>query len=560
MFSKNASCLRFLPALLLAALLCLVGPASAQQVQTVAVVPFAINAEKDMGFLQKGITDMLRSRLAAGSRVTVKGPEEMGDALAKAKKPLDREGAMELGKSVEADFVLFGSVTVFGDAVSLDAAAVAVESGQVTTFARTSETMADVIPGINAFAAQINQELLGRSAPAAAQPAIEPEMHSRAHPYTLIEQDLLAPSPPAAPSAPSVAAPAPGAMAPAAVSSVSPFVVARSQDSGFWSSPEIATGILGLCLMDMEGDGINETALLGENAVFVYRFVKGGFQQVDRVDLPRHFKALWVDAGDINGNGRNELFVSAINTGNQRLASIVYEWSGQRLVPVVEGAGYYFRVHRDARNKAQLFGQTKGVSDLFLSGVYPLEARGNDFVRSGASAVPGAQTAFGFAQGQVVELGSANSLYLDENGAITLYSSEGRRVWRSEKEFGGSTTYLDVPGTETRRYLPQRLIVKPWGTNGRDAVLVVRNTSTTGRMLERFRHYTKGSFVCLGWDGLGLSPLWETREISGYIADYAVGDFTNDGKLDLVAAVVKGGLISSSTTVIAYSLDQILNQ
>jgi hypothetical protein len=160
----------------------------------------------------------------------------------------------------------------------------------------------------------------------------------------------------------------------------------------------------------------------------------------------------------------------------------------------------------------------------------------------------------------LVELGSANTVDLDENGAITLYSSEGRRIWLSEKDFGGSQAYMDVPGTENRRYLSQRLIVKPWGTKGRDAVLVVRNTSPTGLVLERFRHYTKGSFVCLGWDGLGLSPLWETREVSGYIADYAVGDFTNDGKLDLVAAVVKQGLMSASTTVISYSLEQILNQ
>jgi hypothetical protein len=40
------------------------------------------------------------------------------------------------------------------------------------------------------------------------------------------------------------------------------------------------------------------------------------------------------------------------------------------------------------------------------------------------------------------------------------------------------------------------------------------------------------------WDGLGLAQDWKTRKLTGCIRDFAIGDFNNDGKTELVAAVV----------------------
>jgi hypothetical protein len=65
--------------------------------------------------------------------------------------------------------------------------------------------------------------------------------------------------------------------------------------------------------------------------------------------------------------------------------------------------------------------------------------------------------------------------------------------------------------------------------------------------------------VALTWDGIGLVPSWKTRQISGFIQDFAVGDFDNDGQTELVAAVVlKEGKVmlsgGSKSTVIVYEL------
>jgi hypothetical protein len=99
---------------------------------------------------------------------------------------------------------------------------------------------------------------------------------------------------------------------------------------------------------------------------------------------------------------------------------------------------------------------------------------------------------------------------------------------------GGSLA--GVPEME-HYYIPQRLHVVDIEGDGKNEVVVVNNRATLGKSLDRVRSYKSGHIECLFWDALGLYPKWKTREVSGYISDYTVADFDNDGKLELVFAV-----------------------
>jgi hypothetical protein len=61
------------------------------------------------------------------------------------------------------------------------------------------------------------------------------------------------------------------------------------------------------------------------------------------------------------------------------------------------------------------------------------------------------------------------------------------------------------------------------------------------------------------WDGVGLAPRWKTRQFSGFIQDFNVGDFDNDGQDELVAALVtkegRVALVSEArSSIIGYEL------
>ena len=61
--------------------------------QRVALLPFKINAEKDLTFLQNGIFDMLSSRLSDPGKVQILSRAEIDTALAGAVGPQDEAAA-----------------------------------------------------------------------------------------------------------------------------------------------------------------------------------------------------------------------------------------------------------------------------------------------------------------------------------------------------------------------------------------------------------------------------------------------------------------------------------
>jgi hypothetical protein len=61
----------------------------------------------------------------------------------------------------------------------------------------------------------------------------------------------------------------------------------------------------------------------------------------------------------------------------------------------------------------------------------------------------------------------------------------------------------------------------------------------------------------LNWDGVGMQAVWETRELPGYIADFALIDPDGDGNRKLVVLVVQTGLFGMAkgrSTVVVLDL------
>ena len=115
----------------------------------------------------------------------------------------------------------------------------------------------------------------------------------------------------------------------------------------------------------------------------------------------------------------------------------------------------------------------------------------------------------------------------------------------------------EVGDIEVRLYFPARLVIRKNKT-GSNEVITVRNHDMAGGKLD-FRKFNQSHIESLSWNGLGLPPNWKTRRSTGYISDFAVGDFDNDGSIELVAAVIlKEGSIAFTkpkSTLIAYELE-----
>lgn len=97
-----------------------VGLVFAEVPKKVLILPFEIYSQQDLSYLKKAIPEMLTSRLFSPEKIMVIEPERVEEEL-KNYKTLDKKVALELAKNLSADYVIWGSVTVIGEVVSIDA-------------------------------------------------------------------------------------------------------------------------------------------------------------------------------------------------------------------------------------------------------------------------------------------------------------------------------------------------------------------------------------------------------------------------------------------------------
>jgi hypothetical protein len=130
-------------------------------------------------------------------------------------------------------------------------------------------------------------------------------------------------------------------------------------DAKLWRSRRFKFKIEGLGMGDVDGDGDNEVVFSSDREAAVYRFKDGRFVKVADIDIDAGRTCIGLDVGDINSNGRAEIFLTA-RAENFHPRSIVLEWDGSAFIPIYEGP-WYFRVAWDPQTeRPTLYGQRGG--------------------------------------------------------------------------------------------------------------------------------------------------------------------------------------------------------
>ncbi|MBC2737366.1 MAG: hypothetical protein HF981_23585 [Desulfobacteraceae bacterium] len=517
---------------------------SAAEVRRVLIIPFSIHADKDLSFLRKGITAMLSSRLTDIGKVIVMDQAAVADSITNLPDPVTREAAAEVGRKAGADFVAFGSLTVFGDNISTDARFVEAPTNTIlVTFSGTGQSQGDVIGHINDFSAEVNARVFGRQ------------------PQTTI---VVPPADPA-PVDPDQANPekriwgGDGGMRIQATNPDTDYTGAK-----LWRSRRFNYEVKGLAIGDVDGDGAVETVFSGDNGVAIFRFKEGQFLKITDVEAGPDFVGIGLDVADINANGKAEIFLIG-RTEKYWPKTIVLEWDGTQFQQIQVITDWFFRVHHDPQTgRLALFGQ-KGsmrqvgqrdtINPVVKGPLYRMAWINGAYESQQTYPLPDQGSVFGFAYGDLTGDGVEDWVTYTDSDLLRLSTSGGREEWTSSEPYGGSYTFLMSSGVFRQResvnkldpdplpmsvfYVPQRVLLTDFDKDGQNEVLVVQNYDFTQGLMQRSRSFRDGRFECLAWDNVGLRALWRTRKFSGYISDYNLGDFDNDGKDELVFAVVK---------------------
>lgn len=554
-FSQRGRRLIRLLAVVIAVMAILAPQARAAAPQRVAIVPFSANAKDDISFLIKGIRDMLATRLAWQDKVVVVEPDLVSRAMAKVKPPYSDQKARELGKAMGADAVVFGSVTVLGKSVSMDARVIRVKGDQPALTAYVAASgMDQVIPNINQFAQRINAEIFARpdavAAAAAKRRSAEAAQPSggglKQGPETGVTPlDQLPPN----------------------MSPLNPLfrrALSGIESDHFWRSPRINGNITSLAVADIDLDGKNELLVLLPGSLRVYRLAGQHFALIKEFkDGPRG-TYLFVDTADMDGNGRPEIYITNMN--RKTLQSFVLEVKDGGFAYLLKDAPYYFRVQpRPQGRGVMLLGQKCAVDSPFFGPIHELEFKGGSIKQTRTLKLPDLANILNFVLIDINGKGTPWTAVVDFGNHIRLYSPGNKLMWTSGGQFAASAKYVEyIPmtgsdeGQEDWWYLPTRMIPTDLDGDGKQEMLVVRNDDRMAGLVGRLKLFYQGTMYSLYWNGLSMTEAWRTPRISGYLTDYAIADVGNVGRPALVMSVGQtssGGFFDKgSSFVVAFTL------
>ncbi|MBC8440449.1 MAG: hypothetical protein H8D87_12290 [Deltaproteobacteria bacterium] len=522
-----------------------VTPGLCSQPKKVAVIPFLINSPQDLGFLQDGLFNMLFSRLSDPGKVDVMDRETIDKVMAKAqefqvsKGSLTESNARIIGANMGVDYVLFGSLTHFGESVSLDAGMVDMTGEKPTlTFFEQSNKMGDVIPMVNTFAGDINLKVFNRS----------------------IANELYA--------GPKVS-PAQGgsqyAEGQEGLNSGGFVNLQQTSQQGFQTHLKFKGQINAMAIGDLKKDGSIQVVTATDFEILIHK-LKGTQLLLDKkLEFSSTHRIISLDIADINKNGFPEIFVTSLDTHREGLKSFVMEYNGSTYITLTEDESYYFRVIDDPDNDKVLLGQ-KSATHPFKGKIYIMKAKGSGYVKDKKLRMPSSVSVLSLAKGAVTAKDAAEYVLINENGRLTVATDTGRIDWEGNKKFGGTAHYSLLPKNDTdfsfqeRIYFNPRILFYDIGDDGKKEILAVRNEELGGGSFGRYKRFTKGNLEILSWNGIALAPVSKILPVQGWISDFAVADMDGDGRNELVVSLVGKskfftGTKGQSSSIISYKLE-----
>lgn len=484
-------------------------PAHATTQKNILILPLDLHAEEEFSYIKQGISDMLASRLAQEDTIEIIPKDVAAEAVAGTTSPVTEKSALGLGQKLAADYVVYGSVTLFGESISTDARLLDTASGQTTVrFSRTGPNRSELINHIDAFAALIKAEVGGPGNEDIQQP---PEQPSAA---------LKTPVPPI-PTAPTKR------------------MISRKFGMEIRA---VATG-------DVTGDKRREIIFIDQNNIFIYRADEKGLQRIGEIKEKNHNNFLSLEAVDTNGNGRAELFVTNLPYSSDLLQSFVVEYDNGRYRRIADNQRFFFRTLQRPDGTKRLIGQkynhainTLGINELYDGGVFELKWEKGSYAPAGNIALPRGSNIFNFAKGDVFKNSSQSTLQYSTSNVLRVFNANGKEEWSGEESFGSRAAYLELPDSQKakiidRHYLPTRIIPADFNEDGQLDVFVIRNKESVSS-ISRVKLFKNGQIVCLSWDGLNFQALWQSETVSKHISDFALADLSGNGPRELIYAVV----------------------
>ena len=515
----------------------------------VALLPFTANAQ-DARHLVGPTRDLLASRLAAELGLTVIDRSMTDKSSVNTNQP---ETLIKLGKALQVDYVVAGSMTPLGTSLSLDAKVFDIVRNTHQSFYATAKSENEIIPAIDNLVLDIGEKMFGRPPrPEAAQtPSISPNANQQPQ-YTTAHPDK--------------AFAGRGGMR-----GGSPFVYPGGLTSEFQKSQNMKLSLQSMDMADLDGDGQPEIILADRESIQIFKRNDNRLSKVGQIPGQPGFAIHAISVADLNHNGKPEIYVSAAD--HQTPSSFAFEWGGSdKANYLFQNAHWYVRAVQVPGEGMVLAGQKADTDRAVRPGIYRLETKGSALTAGSRLDVPDSVNLFEFTIADLDNDGSKEIIAIDQYDRLQVLRSSGTVLWKSDDYYGGTTRYIGGKPTlnmaQTARteddlgriYIPSRIVVADVNGDGTQDVIINKNLSTASRLFTNMKNYPSGEIHALTWNGLGLTELWRTRKIDGTVMDYLLQPTQDKKRAELLVGILLGSnpldaFSEATATVLMYQLD-----
>ena len=554
------------------ALCCLAGPAAVEAKEVkLALFPFDANASEDLSNVQAGIATMLPGRLSMPGQLVVIEPLATAQTGQKARS-LPSAEQLALAKKAGAGYMLVGSITKMGAVISIDARLVnTAASDAPVPISVQSQGFDGIIPQLNVLAQKTRNAILEKTSPqtglAAASGSFAPgeaeypQPRRRSNSYKTADdepEDIGQQPPPRRPQS-----------KPSRFESDKPKRNYGTDPAAlFEASPAFTATIKGkqlnyLCSADVNGDGKKELIAAGPDFIGVYQLSNGALVKIAEIPVGIDEHVVHVDAGDFNGNGIDELYVSCYETQNAR--SFIVEFQNNQYVRLAERQRWFYRAYNLSDGSVKLIGQEAGTVSPFSGDIYLMQWKEGKLISREQFILPGSRDIYGFGEGDIDADGVTDFLVFDRGffntqPDLAMVSTTSKTVWRDTKKLGGTPNFFSKYTTANEmgqnEYVPLRIICAELTPDGRWAVIAGKNYRSGGGIASKLFDFNQGQVQCLLWDGSDLAPNWTSASVSDTVRDYIFDDIDKDGVRELIilSSQSQGLMGTCANTVTAYKV------
>ncbi|MBE0502089.1 MAG: hypothetical protein IBX47_11695 [Desulfuromonadales bacterium] len=292
---------------------------------------------------------------------------------------------------------------------------------------------------------------------------------------------------------------------------------------------------IGLAATDFDGDGRVEIARAFEDRLEISRLVGTDFKRLATHEFRAGMTVIALSALDLNSNGRAELFVTTVVEDEVR--SEVLEFSDGQYNVIASNQPWFFSTVLLPEKGAVLLGQRRDRSySGFAPEIYHLEWKDRLLVETVSFTLPEGGMLYSLAP--LSPAGKGRYARINSAGRIEVFSQGAPPIWVSGEKGESETGFLQADAQNPnfdeeflhKVFLPAPLIPGP-----KDTIITAMNSGLTGTTKYRQMH----SLTLTGWHWRNqeLLPLWQIKEMAGYVPAMTIADADNDGQDELVLLI-----------------------